>query len=416
MVKQIVFVAVSLFCSIGVDAQIKLDGTGRTIAMPTAFGGPITIQIQSKGKYQVRYRPYATLPDEAVHLNDDDPVAPEDGRQNSFTIPPDDATPFVVYNLFRDATTILKKGIIARGPHRKQVIFSFPRESFRLNILGEAPVLTDADFLYVTLTNRTSKYQASFTLSVAVAKGTPIEEASVRPGGSGERAFVTNTTETEIFDDVTLSVGKLFAGNDIPKLTITKSPLPVTQDETKSGESQDVNLLTNYVLPQVHPLYRFNVTTGAMFSGVRDREFAKVQTQLDNPMTTENETRYRIAMTEAGRTIRPALGITLYWHPIDPLLPLRSRDRLIPQPTIAFGFQQPADNAFIGFTNEIARSVQLMWGVHRGKTSELQPRSDVAEDQQSTLPPTRSRPQTKAFIGIAFNIKALGKIFGVGGT
>lgn len=337
---------------------------------------------------------------------------------------------------FAERLQVLKLGVFVRGPRRKQAVFSFPPfvlgQLIRLKLVSDLPVLDENDALYMIVTNRQSeRHPSSYTFSVKSAKGTPISEAKVRPPADSEAATdvpqpsagLKAVTTDETYDDLIFGVGKRFNGNDVPKLTLSATATVVTEDKetladgkptrSKTTELMDVKLLDDFELPQVHPLFRFNIATGVTLSGVEDQTFAKVQTQLDNPDTSANEARYRIDTSRKGREIRPIIAITWYLRPVDPLLPLRARDRATPHPTLGFGVSEPAKNVFLGFSNEIFRGVQLLWGYHRGSITELQPRTDVAEDAQSTLPPTRSNPDGAAFVGVTINLNALGKIFGI---
>jgi hypothetical protein len=331
---------------------------------------------------------------------------------------------------------VVKTGILIRGSHRRVAYFAFPPfeegDNIRLQLMGDLPVLSEADALYVCLVNhQPGRHPKTFTLTVKSDKGSTIDEANIRPpAGSHESGNDPNAVPPKIeradpsYDDVVLPIGKRFAGNDIPKLTLVTTANVVSDNKTtttdgkavstKTVQQQDVTLLNEFVLPQVHPLYRFNMATGIVYGSLRDREFSKVQTQLDDPATTTvNEARYRIDSRRAGKEIRPVLGITWYWQPIDPLLPQSAADRWTPQPTLAFGSTSPTKNVYIGFTNEITRSVQIFWGYNRSTRTELQVRSDVDEDRQSALPPTRTRPTGGPFIGVTLNIKNIGKLFGL---
>jgi hypothetical protein len=349
------------------------------------------------------------------------------------------------------ADILLKVGVIIQQPATRAIVYSYsdptPDVPARLDRLSKAPTLTDFDTAYIVVSNIVpSEHPQPFDVSVTWKAGVVVSLTPVRPvlsvPGSGTSQAHAESVQTQpqpqpkpepppplvneedAFHDFVAEVESLrFHGGEVPQLTVKTRGLVVATDQivtedgtektTKTEQVQDIKLLDNADLPQVRTHFRYNFTTGIAVSSLRDPSFQKVVTSADDPKTPDKvDPLYRIERSRGNRNVNGFLGLTYYIHPIDPLRPLNLAEVLIPNPTIGFGLVQPTENVFLGFSNEIVRNTQLVWGIHYGKVSELVNRNDVAEPTDATAPLTRKRFHAKPFLGLTLNLKFLDKVFG----
>lgn len=340
-----------------------------------------------------------------------------------------------------DEYDVLKVGLIIAGDKKKSLYYNLIGESIEgtltLQEIGDVPMLVDGDLIYLLVGRKHSAQVGSFTLTVAKEDGTTIDSNPVRPTTNvpdleaveppgAEPETVARRTEPKFavddaFEDIVLPFVRPARGNNILKMTVKTQATVVSLEKTEiedggapkfsqTKEKTTVELLKDAELPQVHPLYRFNVTTGLAYSGIRQPGYEKVRTVDDDKSTTDvDESRYRIDTLRGNRKVRPNLAVTIYWKGNDPLRRLTLADRLIPNPMVALGFEDPTDNIFAGFSNELWRGVQITWGIHRGKIDV--PKTRVNETEEKDLPTTmRSEAKQKFFIGISFNLNFLTKL------
>ena len=261
---------------------------------------------------------------------------------------------------------------------------------------------------------RTRTYPYRFTLSATAQDGAVVNTDPARPSfaaaspeAAKNDALPTARVEDDVLVDVVLPVRGSYAPNQYPEVTIlTERPSP---DDPKKLAS--VTLVDKARYPQFRALYRYNFNTGVFASRVQPSTFQKVRTVPDDPATKDvDESRYRIEEVHGATTVTPVFGFTYYPKPVDIQSPV-SFERYIPAPTIAFAFSNPANNLFFGFSHEILRNAQLVWGWQWGVVKQRLNRDDVTEDANGTDPPTIERRDVAFSFGLTFNIVAISKIF-----
>lgn len=337
----------------------------------------------------------------------------------------------------------IKQGFIATGPRERIVYYAVslvtrdpavtmvPRVS--VERIGAFPILHTGDNLIVAILNDRDAegFPKSYSASLVVTAGTPTNIEAIRPVFAGpESAAVERTRvqfDTELpYRDVPFVIEKRFEGHEKLELTISGLVRVVTKDEseivkgettiTHKEETKSFAFVDKAQLPPVKKFYRYNLNTGVVYSGLEEREFTKVRTQLDDPLTTDvNESRYRINEDRSPRNVIPMASFTFYWKPVDIESPPAASERW-PQPTLGFGANQPLKNILLGFTQSLTRNVQLTWGLHRGTQKELVVRDDVAEDRDATAPVTRERSKQSFFVGLSFNLNILTKLLPAAGS
>jgi hypothetical protein len=136
---------------------------------------------------------------------------------------------------------------------------------------------------------------------------------------------------------------------------------------------------------------------------------------VEDDLTTKdvNETRYSIENVVGEPHVMPFFAFTVYLFPIDVQGRVGWRERL-PNPTLGFGFTKPASDIFVGFSHEVVRNLQFVWGYHFGTVTEVLPRNGVTEDQDATAPLTRERRDKAFMYGLTFNLNLVAKNLQVG--
>ncbi len=166
-------------------------------------------------------------------------------------------------------------------------------------------------------------------------------------------------------------------------------------------------------LPQVHVLDFFNISTGIVASNLRDNTFSRViKTPSDPTKNPAVPATYSTTQGKSGQRVAPALFFTSYlFHALDPEVPFHRSD-LIPEPTVGFSLTNPGSDYFFGFASEfLVRNVQLVYGFHYGKVTELTP-NQVDDPFSSTAQQTQQKFVGKAFVGATFNIDFIKRVFG----
>jgi hypothetical protein len=166
-------------------------------------------------------------------------------------------------------------------------------------------------------------------------------------------------------------------------------------------------------LPQVHVLDFFNISTGIVASTLRDNTFNRViKTPSDPTKSPAVPATFTTTQGKTGQRVAPALFFTWYlFRKLDPEVPFQRSD-LTPEPTIGFSLTNPGSDYFFGGSSEFfVRNVQLVYGFHYGKITELTP--NQADDPfSSTAQATQQKFVGKAFIGATFNIDFIKRVFG----
>lgn len=365
--------------------------------------------------------------------------APESAQIERLTNEVSDLTDVIDTNASRTKTVKrIKQGLIVTGENeqvayygvslvsRDEAVTMVPK--VRIERVGRFPDLQPEDHLTVVILNDKDEkgYPSGYLVALAVTAGVPRNIEAIRPvfdapeSAPLERLRIKFTADKP-FRDVPFVIEKRFAGHEKLELTISGLVRVVTKDETETDkdgsettrkeETKFVTFVDKAELPPVAKLYRYNLNSGIVFSGLEDREFTKVRTIADDTATPDvNESRYRINEDRTARKAIPMASFTLYWKPIDIEKPPTAAERWTPQPTIGFGATQPLKNVLVGFTNSLTRNVQLAWGVHRGMVKELVVRDDVTEDRDATAPTTREKVDHSFFVGLSFNLNILTKL------
>ncbi len=287
-----------------------------------------------------------------------------------------------------------------------------------LSTLGEPPLIRYGNSVYSVLANVVpARHPFGFFLSASTQPGAVVNVAPVRPTFAAsaqepvlraESGGIAVTGAESAYTDVFLPVQGDFKPNDILEVTITTE----RADDKDAQKRMGVVLVDKAKYPQMRALYRYNFNSGVIVSNLRDTRFVKVRTVADDPATAKvDESRYRVDAIAEARPVKPVFAFTCYWKAVDIQAPVTMGERLRPNPTFGFALTNPADDAFVGFTHEVARNMSLFWGAHIGLVNELLARDDVTEDGEPTAPPTRKVRRTGFAIGVTLNLTVVTKIF-----
>jgi hypothetical protein len=255
-----------------------------------------------------------------------------------------------------------------------------------------------------------------FNASASIPIRAPVAPATVPPPGT------PNLTVTANFHVYTPSAHTYFlpwVERLSPDTAITVSVTALTpalsQDPTGST-AQPVTVL-NQTFNHVHALNTYNISTGIIYSGLRNPSFSRQESSA--PVTcptgttgcTAEPEMYQTVTTPGARTVDPALFFTIYafgkfdaerpWHPWD----------LKPEPTVGLSLSSPGSDYFFGAMSEVWRGVQVVGGLHEGKINQLVPPL-VNDPTSSAAPVTKQVFNHSGFIGVTFNISFIQTLFG----
>ena len=239
-----------------------------------------------------------------------------------------------------------------------------------------------------------TNYNRPFTLTATAQAAAVINVAPARPVFEPGKLSVEASAERpsrvtlgdRVYRDVFLPVIGESAPNDLAEVTI------VTQGTGDDGKPAEVKLVDKAKFPPFRALYRFNFSSGVMRTKLRAHTFQKVKTVDDDPATEKvNEARYRVDDLEGNPRVMPFFAFSVYLLPVDIQRQVTWRERLVPAPTIGFAFTNPANDVFVGFSHEIVRNLQFVWGLHFGVVSEQVTRNVVSEDHDATAPVTQDK-------------------------
>jgi hypothetical protein len=189
----------------------------------------------------------------------------------------------------------------------------------------------------------------------------------------------------------------------------------VAQDPTGST-GQPITMATP-TYSHVHSLSSYNVSTGLIYSGLRNPTFTRQESAVAVACPTGSigcsavPEQYATVTSPGPRSVDPVLFFTIYafgkfdaerkWRPLD----------LLPEPTVGISLSSPTTDYFFGATSEIMRGIQLVGGVHLGKINQLvQPL--VSDPSSSSAPTTQLVFTHSEFIGITFNFSFIQGLFG----
>ena len=107
-------------------------------------------------------------------------------------------------------------------------------------------------------------------------------------------------------------------------------------------------------------------------------------------------------------------AVTVYIKPVDPLRPMSKWDRITPSPTFGFAFVDPHENAFVGASIEPLRSLQVLAGLHFGKTSHERTAENTDKNDPLSATPkvTDKKFEARFFVGVSFNVNFIKTMFG----
>jgi hypothetical protein len=120
---------------------------------------------------------------------------------------------------------------------------------------------------------------------------------------------------------------------------------------------------------------------------------------------------YTTVTNPTSPTIDPVLFFTIYafgkfdaerkWHALD----------LKPEPSGGFSLSSPSTDYFLGFSSEVQRGIQIVYGFHIGDVNYLAP-TLTNDPTSSAAPVTLTHLKSKFFCGITFDITFIQSVFG----
>ena len=200
----------------------------------------------------------------------------------------------------------------------------------------------------------------------------------------------------------------------------------------QGDQAQETSLtLLNASYAQVHNLYTYNIATGLVYSFLRNQTYSRVESAAPAGCTSSSSSScvspelYATVTNPTSPTIDPALFFTVYvlgssdaprkWGFIGRFDAERkwAWSDLYPQPSIGFSLSSPSTDFFGGFSSEVWRGVQIVYGDHIGKVNYLAP--TLTTDPTSSAPPvTLTHFRNKFFFGVTFDITFIQTLFGGG--
>jgi hypothetical protein len=340
---------------------------------------------------------------------------------------------------------VLRAGVVPiTDPHKKIVYYRFissdNRENpYRLERMAEFPVFTVRDNLGLAIVNhKRNEAPSDFQLSFGTDKGAFVDVAPVRPtiavpppatGGAaplwvGVTSGPLKADFSSAYVDRVLAFANKLPGESVPLVTVSSYATVVTvnQEDTTDGTTtkklttvtKTIKILDSERWPQVHSLYYFNISTGVIASWLRDPAYSRVLTvagvpATTNPVTAGTPPQYKTAEDRGSARAMPVMAFTAYWWPRDVQVRYRLKE-LTPSPTIAFSLSSPKDDFFFGFSSEILRNVQLVYGCHYGRVTRLGP-SGVDDPTSNAAPATVKRFAGNVFVGMTFNVNFIKDLF-----
>jgi hypothetical protein len=191
------------------------------------------------------------------------------------------------------------------------------------------------------------------------------------------------------------------------KGNLITQPVTITTTDTVPWPDQVFQLLS-LTLPQVHPKYYFNVSTGVVASFLHNPSFTRVA--LPPATGTGAPTSYTTQETKGNYLVNPVILFSAYLRPMDAERPWNAKD-LTPAPCVGFSLTSPATSFFFGATMEVRRNVQIAAGVNLAKVTALTPTGYV-DPASSTAPATQQVFHPGAFVGMTVNISFITSLFG----
>jgi hypothetical protein len=175
-----------------------------------------------------------------------------------------------------------------------------------------------------------------------------------------------------------------------------------------AGPTDQVVSLLNFVLPQVHSLYYFNLATGFAASWVRNPSFIWTSTPPATGSAPGTAQKVRGSLTE-----EPILLFTTYFPGLafDAESPWKPKD-LIPGFSFGLSLSNPANSFYLGLSSEIWRNLQVAGGLNIGRINALAPGLQEQSSTNSPGPSTVQRFAKGAFVGVTLNLDFIAGLFG----
>ncbi|HEX3682443.1 MAG TPA: hypothetical protein VHU83_07855 [Bryobacteraceae bacterium] len=388
--------------------------------------------------------------------------------------------------------TLLRAGVLIIGEDRKPVYYTLNQsgdasQPWRLKLFQEFPIFTTNDAPYIVVlgqryTQDPQGLRASFTSKAGAYIDSdpvrPVVTQLLTPSASAKSLEIKRVPEgcltpeppTYTYVDRVLQFTDHLAGETTYMVTVsgyglatTKDSLTVIAGTTPSTQQQKVTEkitlkpLDAEALPQVHSLYRYNISTGVVWSTIRTPTFSRVATgnyfpagcglttsvattgattssvtgttmttgtttttttgttTTNSPSTVTTTTcapTYQTLQVSGGPRILPVLMFTFYPTKRDTQVKTVSWKEVIPAPAIGLSLSSPSDDFFLGASSELKpfRNLQLVYGVHLGRIEKLGANGfQIPTD--GTAPQTTTSLHTGAFVGLTFNIDFIKSIF-----
>jgi chaperonin cofactor prefoldin len=385
---------------------------------------------------------------------------------------------------------LLRAGVLVIGEERKPVYYTLNRSGdvsapWLLRRFQEFPVFTTNDVPYIVILGQQSNQDPQGLRATFASKaGTYIDIDPVRPlvtqptaPSGGARALVAKAAEctagdlpTFAYVDRVLQFTDRLAGETIYSVSVTGYGLAITTDTvtvvkgtTPSKQQQTVTAMTTLkpldgdAWPQVHSLYRYNLSTGVVWSALRAPSFSRVATGNYLPagcdptmsvvttgsttstttgtttitgttvstttgtttttspgtsITTTCMPTYQTLQVAGGPRVLPVLMFSYYWTKRDTQTKVGSWSWAIPVPAIGMSLTSPTDNFFLGGSSEFKflRNVQLVYGAHLGRVLKLGA-NGFQNPTDSTAPQTTTSLHVDPFVGLTFNIDFVKGLF-----
>ncbi len=182
---------------------------------------------------------------------------------------------------------------------------------------------------------------------------------------------------------------------------------------TASATDQLVPLY-NAPLPQVHPLYYFNLAAGMVYSDTRMNPTASFFPAPGSSSTANGTcaTGYPqvgsscIAYDAGVHTVEPVLMLTTYLWGIDAESKFSLKKYNVKWTGLSLGFSlaSPSTSFYFGGSTEVLPDVQLVYGAHVARVSALAPLAVQNSAGTSPAPTLNTQTDTGYYIGFTFNV------------
>ncbi|MGI8771464.1 MAG: hypothetical protein ACR2JE_08495 [Acidobacteriaceae bacterium] len=262
-------------------------------------------------------------------------------------------------------------------------------------------------------------YVELLNLNITATAATFINVAPTRPSiaqPNGNPSFKTpNPAATQQLKYLVWPIP--LQGDTIPEIAIhmiySPTKIPPASDTVPPPAAGEYPItLLDLTYPQVHQLSHFNIATGVVGSSLHNSNFLRLQTTGATGTSGQPgyvPADYVTTKISGSPQVFPLLMFSAYFTPFDAERKWHRSD-LIPEPGVGFSLSSPSTDFFLGGSSEIRRNVQIVGGLHIGKTTSLvKPPFD--DPTSSTAPTTTQDFNLGAFAGLTFNIDFIKSLF-----